>query len=173
MIREEDVVQIGTFTKPHGVSGDLSITLLNDLFESVDPDYIICNMDGILVPFFIEAYRFTSNDVAFIKLVDIDSADTARRFVNVDVFLEEKVIGALEEYSHYTWEAFIGYMILDLAVGEVGQVLAVDESTLNTLFRVHYAGDEVLIPVDESLVEWVDHDKKIIQMKLPDGLLTL
>lgn len=174
MIREEDVVQIGAFTKTHGIAGELAISLLNDLFEKVDPDYIICNMDGILVPFFMEEYRFISDDTAFIKLVDVDTENKARRFVDVSVFLEKKVAGSQQDdFNHYSWENFKGFLIVDAEVGKVGEVLAVDESTLNALFQVQYAGRDLLIPVDESLVDWVDYDKKIIQMHLPEGLLTL
>ena len=173
MIKEEDVVKIGTFTKPHGISGELSISFLNDLFELADPTYIICDMDGILVPFFMEEYRFISDDTAFVKLVDVNTEDKARRFMDVDVYLEERIAGTHEDYNHYSWEAFKGFIVVDNSVGEVGPVLSVDESTINTLFIVQHGGGELVIPVDDSLVEWVDYDKKIIQMNLPEGLLTL
>ena len=53
MIKVEDVYRIGIINKPHGVHGELLFTFDDDIFDRVEADYIICMMDGILVPFFL------------------------------------------------------------------------------------------------------------------------
>ena len=73
MIREEDVYKIGTFNKPHGIHGELQFTFTDDIFDRVDADYVVCPMEGILVPFFIEEYRFKGNASALMKLENVDS----------------------------------------------------------------------------------------------------
>ena len=60
MIRREDVFKIGRMGKPHGVKGELSMQCDDDVFDRVDADYLVLDIDGILVPFFIEEYRFRS-----------------------------------------------------------------------------------------------------------------
>ena len=58
MIRKEEVYKIGIFNKPHGIHGELSFTFTDDIFDRVEAEYLICLLDGIFVPFFIEEYRF-------------------------------------------------------------------------------------------------------------------
>ena len=54
MIRKEEVYKIGIFNKPHGIHGELSFTFTDDIFDRVEAEYLICLLDGIFVPFFIE-----------------------------------------------------------------------------------------------------------------------
>lgn len=54
MIKIEDVYRIGLINKPHGVHGELLFTFDDDIFDRMEADYIICMMDGILVPFFLK-----------------------------------------------------------------------------------------------------------------------
>ena len=58
MIKREDVYKIGVFNKPHGIHGELSFTFTDDIFDRVEAEYLICLLDGIFVPFFLEEYRF-------------------------------------------------------------------------------------------------------------------
>ena len=55
MIKKSEVVKIGFFTKPHGVSGELRLEFEGGVFNPIPSDYIICDMEGILVPIFIES----------------------------------------------------------------------------------------------------------------------
>ena len=71
MIKKEEVYKIGLFNKPHGIHGELQFTFTDDIFDRVDCDYLICLLDGIFVPFFIEEYRFRSDSTALVKLEGI------------------------------------------------------------------------------------------------------
>ena len=51
MIKREEVYKIGIFNKPHGIHGELSFTFTDDIFDRVEAEYLICLLDGILVPF--------------------------------------------------------------------------------------------------------------------------
>ena len=84
MIKKDEVFKIGVFNKPHGVKGELSFTFTDDIFDRVDGEYLICLLDGILVPFFIEEYRFKSDNVALIKFERIDTNEAASIFTNKD-----------------------------------------------------------------------------------------
>ena len=62
MIREGEVFKIGQFAKPHGIKGELSLVTNSDVLEDAEDPYIVCEMDGILVPFFVEDFRYTGYD---------------------------------------------------------------------------------------------------------------
>ena len=82
MIKREDVYKIGVFNKPHGIHGELSFTFTDDIFDRVEAEYLICLLDGIFVPFFLEEYRFRSDSTALVKLEGVDTAERARMFTN-------------------------------------------------------------------------------------------
>lgn len=172
MIKVEDVYRIGLINKPHGVHGELLFTFDDDIFDRMEADYIICMMDGILVPFFFESYRFRSDSTALIKLEGIDTEQQARRMTNVEVFFPKEHVEELED-NELTWSFFVGFLIKDVNEGEIGKVIDVDDSTINTLFVVDHNDTEVLIPAQEDFIVDLDRGKKVITMQIPAGLLDL
>lgn len=172
MIKQDEVYRIGIINKPHGVHGELLFTFDDDIFDQVDADYIVCLMDGILVPFFFESYRFRSDSTALIKLEGIDTEQQARRMTNVEVYFPKEHAEKLED-NELTWNYFVGFLIKDINKGEIGKVTDVDDSTINTLFVVDHKGTEVLIPAQEDFMVELNRKKKVITMHLPEGLLEL
>ena len=172
MIKVEDVYRIGLINKPHGVHGELLFSFDDDIFDRMEADYIICMMDGILVPFFFESYRFRSDSTALIKLEGIDTEQQARRMTNVEVFFPKEHVEELDD-NELTWSYFVGFLIKDVNEGEIGKVIDVDDSTINTLFVVDHNDTEVLIPAQEDFIVDLDRGKRVITMQIPAGLLDL
>ncbi|MBO5182571.1 MAG: 16S rRNA processing protein RimM [Paraprevotella sp.] len=173
MIRENDVYKIGVFTKTHGVSGELNFSFTDDVFDRVDADYLVCRMDGILVPFFMEEYRFRSNTVALMKLEGIDTEGQARRMVGVEVFFPKALADEPEEDT-YTWTYFTGFEVTDEVHGVLGRIQAVDDTTVNVLFSIETPdGDEILLPAHEEFITAVDHAGRRITVSIPEELLSL
>ncbi|MGL5635640.1 MAG: ribosome maturation factor RimM [Bacteroidales bacterium] len=173
MIKKEDVVKIGQFNKPHGIHGELSFTFTSDIFDRCDSPYFICEMDGILVPFFIDEYRFRSENGALVKLEKIESDTDARVFTNKEVFYPLSYIHEDEEV-HAGDKILVGFTLCDEKAGEIGEIVEVDDSTMNILFVVETpAGEEILIPAVDDYVVSLDAQAKKIVMNIPEGLLDL
>lgn len=173
MIKKEEVYKIGLFNKPHGIHGELQFTFTDDIFDRVDCDYLICSLDGIFVPFFIEEYRFRSDSTALVKLEGIDTAERARMFTNVDVYFPVKHAEEAED-GELSWNFFVGFRMEDVRHGELGEVVEVDTTTVNTLFVVEQEdGEELLIPAQEEFIVEINQEKKLITVELPEGLLNL
>ena len=67
MIRKEELFKIGKFTKPHGVKGEITLLTQYEGLETMDEPYIVCEMDGIFVPFFVESpSRESSSGAGFV-----------------------------------------------------------------------------------------------------------
>lgn len=176
MIRQEEVTAVGELIKTHGIAGELVMTSPYDgLFEGTDaPPYIICDMDGILVPFFIERYRPRGAASLLVKLEYVDDERAARRFVRRTVYYPiDRLPEDDPEGEDLAWERFVGYRLTDAEGHEVGTVTAVDASTVNVLFRVDRGGQELLIPVAGEVVHSVDHVARRIAVDMPEGLLDL
>ena len=174
MIRKEEVYKIGLFNKPHGIHGELSFTFTDDIFDRAECDYLICLLDGIFVPFFMEEYRFRSDSTALVKLEGIDSAERARMFTNVEVYFPVEHVDEDATAADLSWDFFVGFRMEDVHHGELGEVVEVDTATLNTLFVVERPdGEELLVPAQEEFIAGIDQKKKVITVDLPEGLLAL
>ena len=172
MIRREEVYKIGLFNKPHGIHGELQFTFTDDVFDRVDADYLVCLLDGIFVPFFIEEYRFRSDSSALVKLEGIDTAERARMFTNVEVYFPVKHAEEAEDGS-LSWSFFVRFLMEDTRYGVLGEVVDVDTTTVNTLFVVDTKDGELLVPAQEEFILDISREQKLITVELPEGLLNI
>lgn len=173
MIRHEDVYKIGYLGKPHGVHGEMQFIFSDDVFDTTDADYLLIELDGILVPFFIEEYRFRSEQMALIKFEDINTEEEARRLTGSVVLFPREI--AEEKSESLSLSQIVNYTLIDNKTGKtIGKITGIDDSTVNTLFEViTLGGQELLIPANNNLFESIDTSKKIIKMVIPEGLLDL
>ena len=172
MIRAEDVYKIGRIGKTHGVKGEVTIQFTDGIFDSVDADYLVLDIDGILVPFFIEEYRFRTDTVVLMKFDGIDTQDRARELTGCNVFFPRTLCDTDAEVSLAQLPTMT---LIDATTDkEVGTILSVDDSTMNILFEVKTTdGTELLIPAAEDLIEEVDIKNKRVIIKIPEGLLSI
>ena len=79
-------------------------------------------MDGILVPFFIEEYRYKTDTVILLKLKNVDDEKAAREFSNREVFYSLDEVDRDDLVGDMTWDSFIGYRVIDEHHGEIGEI---------------------------------------------------
>ncbi len=169
MIKQEEVYKIGRLGKSHGVRGEVSFLFDDDVFDRIDADYLILDIDGILVPFFIEEYRFRSDTTALMKFEGIDTQERARELTGCDVYFPRNL--AASDDDSISWSAIVGFDIIDASTDKsVGRIASIDDSTLNILFCLE---DGHLIPASEDLITQIDQQARTITMHLPAGLLDL
>lgn len=169
MIRREDVYRIGKLGKTHGVRGEISFLFDDDVFDRVDADYLILSIDDILVPFFIEEYRFKTDSNALMKFEGIDTQERARELTGCEVYFPHELADSDEDTI--SWAAIVGFDITDADSSRtIGRIAAVDDSTINILFELE---DGRLIPASEDLITAIDQQARTITMRLPNGLLNL
>lgn len=170
MIKKEEVFKIGVINKPHGVKGEVSFSFTDDIFDRVeDCDYLILMMDGILVPFFWEEYRFKSDNVALVKFEGIDTAERAKMFTNVEVYFPKKYMDEQDEIT--SWNFFVGFQVNDVRHGALGEIVDVDDATMNVLFVIEKEGKELLLPAHEEFILDLDKKNRVLTVEIPEGLL--
>jgi len=171
MINREELVKIGQFRKPHGIKGEITFSFTDDSFTADECPFLICDIDGIFVPFRIENYRFLSNSTAYIQLKNIDSDQQARILTHKEVFFPKKHIQEDAEDDSFTWDYFIGFTLTDERLGKIGRIIDVDKTTINTLFVVEKGSEEILIPAVEELIVRIDENQEELIVALPEGLI--
>ena len=169
MIKTEEVYKIGRIGKTHGVRGEVSFLFDDDVFDRSDADYLVLEVEGILVPFFIEEYRFKSDANAILKLEGVDTQERARELTGCDVYFPRALAESDEE--RLSWAEIVGFTIIDASSHQaVGAIASVEDSTINTLFELE---DGTLIPAPEELITDVDRAHRTITIALPQGLLDI
>lgn len=169
MISEESVYRIGQITRTHGVKGEVALSFTDDVWDRADADYLVLRIDGILVPFFMEEYRFRSDTVALVKFLDYDTSEEARELCGADVYFPHELTPDVAPDDEFAWSHFTGFRVVDEHAGFLGEIDYVDDSTSNVLFNV----GSLLIPAVEEFVAEIDHPARTIRVNLPSELLDL
>ena len=178
MIKEEQLIEVGTIQKVHGLKGELAVAITNAVFDDVKKcPYLICQVDGIYVPFFIESYRWKGQSTLLLKLDDVNTIEQAENFCNLTLYFDRHCFTAKEaqDYDKKAEEdqGLIGYKIVDTTLGEIGDITDINDMTANILFIVKHADEEIMIPAAEDLILEIDDEQKIVRMDLPVGLVNL
>jgi 16S rRNA processing protein RimM len=172
MILTSSVFPIGQILKPHGVNGEMTFTFTSDIFDREEIAYLIFEIQGILVPFYLNEYRFKSNTTGYLKLDGILNEEQSHEFDGLTIYLPKKYLDKVED-AEIELDYFAGFSLVDAKNGLLGIISEVDQTTDNVLFVIPTKNDELLIPAGEEYIEKIDHDKKIIYVRLPEGLLDL
>lgn len=176
MIDSSEITSVGKFQKTHALKGELNALLEVD-YEGLDDSVpLIVDMDGIYVPFYVEGIRGKGQFASLVKLSGVDSEEDAKPFVNKTIYMLKRDLAAFtgeeEENGGYA-DDFVGYTIADIEAGTVGEIVDVDLATENALFLVESPAGRVYIPVSEDFIESIDEERKVITMRLPEGLLDI
>ena len=174
MIKEEDTLIIGKFQKTHALKGELNAIIDIDPECFVEGKPLIVEIDGILVPFYVDTYRKKGSLSILIKLDGIESEEEARKFVNKDIRM---LISDAEKFGldPYNDEDLIGYIVIDeSSSNEIGIIEDIDDSTENVLFIIDNGGDIPLyIPAVDEFISKIDDEEKKVYMNLPVGLIEI
>ena len=137
--------------------------------DTTDADYLILEIDGILVPFFMEEYRFRNDSLALVKFCDVDTQQRASELTGCDVYFPRTL--AEESEGQLSLSSLVGFDIVEASNNKVvGKIAAIDDTTQNILFELE---DGRLIPASDELITNIDTHRQQIIMQIPTGLLEI
>lgn len=177
MIRREELVEIGVYNKPHGVNGEISASVDCEMELLRRFSCFVSNIDGIFVPFFVEAIRKKSHQSALLQIEGIASEKDAAMLVNKSIFVKKDEFNALaDEYDsdEMPIDYFIGYKAI-VNGKALGEIVDFDDSTANVLFTIRDAqsGKHVLVPAVEDFISGILPEQQQIEFEVPEELLNL
>ena len=176
MITREELILIGHYNKPHGVTGEISATVEVDIDVLRQLSCLVSEMDGIFVPFFVNSCRPKSSETVLLTIDGISSEQEVSRLVNHDIFAlkrDYRQESEDEDADGYPLDFFIGFEIRDTDGTTIGTITDVDEQTENAIFIISRDDEEIMVPASDDLIVEFDLDKKLMVMDLPQGLLDL
>lgn len=173
-MNKQDFRKAGTVSKVNRKTGELIIIFGNKRPDfALDSNEIFLEIDGGLVPFFIEEKGLISPDYFRVTLEDYDDPDVALRFIGCSVYLSADEISNPAGVDEFDPDLVVGFMVYDETHGALGEVASIIESPEQVLLQVFRDGTEILIPFTEAFLLGYDLNRKIISLDLPDGLVDL
>lgn len=181
MIKDSELVLVGRINKPHGISGELSVT------PEIDLDFstlccVVVKIDNINVPFFVESERPKSVENVLLTIDGISDEKEAAALANHDLYaLASEVadiagdsVGDDGDPEGFYAGDLVGFAVVDATGALLGTIDGVDDSTDNVLFEIaRPGGGTLLVPVADDFISDIDTGAKLVVMDLPQGLLDL
>ena len=163
MITNEQVISIGRITRTHGKRGEVQCLTSNEYWENADATFLILSIDNILVPFRVHDWRGKGSDSLIFQIDRITDEQMAQQLVGCQAYMLISDLNQEDELMP-TWQSLIGYSVLDTDQGELGTIIHIDETTINTLVTLD---NDQLIPLHEDFIINIEPDKKLLTICLP------
>ena len=169
----KDCFYLGKIVKKYSFKGELLAKLDTDepnIYENLDTIFI--DINGTLIPFFIEKSQLHKSDLLRLKFEDVTCEADADALLKSDLYLPLDLLPKLQGNKFYFHEV-INFQIIDENFGPVGNVKRVNDTTAQALFEVDRDGIEILIPVNDDFIIKLNKINKTIIVNTPPGLIEL
>lgn len=126
------------------------------------------------LPYFVENWE-VFDDCLLLNLEEIDSPEIAREFIGTELFVSSGQFAEMDENSFIDYRDYC----IEIESAEKGQaninlgaihaVLQLPQATA----QIFLNNKEILIPLHTDYIRNIDHQRKILYMQIPDGLLDI
>ncbi len=170
---KDNCYKIGKIFKPHGIDGQLNVSVYVALDE-IEKESIIVDINGSLIPFFVDfkVSRFNDNS-GIIKLIDVDTKEQAKLLNDCNIYLPKSELKNIEEVLVDFENFIIGYILKDAENEIIGEILDFIDDNKNPVYIVEYKDDEIYLPIHSIEILEVDYSMQIVKADVPPTLLEL
>lgn len=157
----------GTVVKTHGTKGEVKIS--TDIKVKLT-EWAFLEIREKPVPFYIQHVNQTQPNEFLVTLQDVSTVEQAQELLSLSVLVPKtkgKRKASTNEFN------LNGFMLIDVNVGEIGEVVGIEELPQQTMLVAHYKQQQIMIPLVEAFIHDVDEEKEIIYLSLPDGFLEI
>jgi 16S rRNA processing protein RimM len=166
-----EYTEIGMIGKPHGLKGELKLSIQEAFDDLIDDVEVIFLQKGAhITPYFVEQLR--GGTAIIVKLEGINTPEEARSLSGQRVCLPSADLIHLPE-PEVGFHALVAYQIHDINLGDLGKIEFIEEYPQQLMAEVLFDNRPVLIPLNTYFIQKIDHTARIVHMDLPEGLLTL
>ena len=170
---KKDCFYLGKITKKYSFKGEIILSLDTDepnLYQNMLSVFV--DLNGKIVPYFIERSSLHKKKSIRIKFEDINSEEEASYLLNKEVYLPINLLPKLEGKKFYYHE-ITGYKVIDSNHGNIGLIVSVNDASSQSIFVIENTGKQILIPINDKIIERIDRENKTIYISAPNGLIEL
>ncbi len=172
-MRKKDCFYLGKIAKKFSFKGEVLIYLDTDEPEMyTELESMFVDINGHLVPFFIEKASLHKEKFLRTKFEDIDAEDAADDIVGKEVYLPLTALPKLEGNKFYYHEV-IGFDAIDQRLGNFGTIVKISDNGVQALFEIQKGEALILVPLIDTFIVEVNRNNKSILFNTPQGLIDL
>lgn len=166
-MKKEDCFFLGYVSRKHGYKGSVNI-MLETPAKHKELAHMFIDLNGRLVPFFIDSFRLKKENIALVKFDDVDSEKDAQKLVGKEVYLPLEL---LDQNQQNELTGLIGFQVVDAVHGNIGTVRDIFNNTAQEIFQIKNEEREFLIPITEEFIRKIENNTIFLQT--PEGLIDL
>ena len=138
----------------------------------MDFDVLFIEIEKKLVPFFVETTKILENSTAYLFLEDIDHIDRAQSLVRKKVYLSNELLPERDP-EDFRITDLKGFEVHDQEYGILGPIGEIHEYPQQHVASLTYREREILFPLNEETIDFIDVENNILEVTLPEGLIDL
>ena len=167
----EESFYIGYISKTRGLKGELQLFFEFEDYQDLQQlDILFLEVNKKLIPYFVSAVKVQQNSTAYISFEDVDHIDKAQPLLRKKVYLPKDKMPERDP-EDFRWTDFVGYLVVDVHEGELGEITHVQEMPQQFIATVDFDGKELMFPLNEDLIVAIDAEEEILEVQLPEGLV--
>ena len=156
-----------------GIRGELALNCdADDLGRYRNLSQIFLEQDAMLIPFSVLSARQRGSTQLVVALDGLISPQEAQALVGCQVYVPLTFLPPLSGTKFYYHEV-IGFDVHDVRFGPVGKIDRFIEGSMQTVMAIKNAHAEVLIPLVDDFLVAIDRNRKVMEIKAPEGLIEL
>ena len=168
-IDEPVFVVIGKFRRPHGIKGEVVMTVLTDFPELVQKGQLVY-VGERHTPYHVKSVRWHGGDL-LVALEELPNRTAVEIFRNIMVYMKAKDVPELPEGEYYIHQ-LVGLNVITDQGQELGKIKEILITGANDVYLVESEeGKEILLPAIEQVVLDIDHESGKITVHILPGLL--
>lgn len=165
---------LGKVLKTHGKQGELIISSEQNFPENFQHmESLFIEINEQVVPFFLERVISKTLTTAIIKLEDIDTLEEARELTELNWHLPGEFLHKESSTVMPDLEKLTGFTLIDQHDQEIGVIEGYQDIPSNALLKIRHHANLVDVPVNQETVHYIDPQKKILKIEIPEGLLDI
>lgn len=155
---------VGSVQKLFGLNGEVVVKIWDNFPENISEPLWV-EIDSLAVPLFIKSFKNQGAAKAVIVFDDFENESLAEMLVGLKLY--SLLVDVDEEIDLSYLESFT---LKDITSGRQLKIEGYIESELNPLLELEGG---FLVPIAQELIEKVNEKKKIIEVRLAEGIFDL
>lgn len=176
-MKRDELIPLGTIVRTHGYDGTVIIKTGRDFNEEIEEmESVFVEVDGIPVPFILTGCELARQSL-FVTFLGYGSKESVTEFTGCRVLMEdiksEKGIQSKESGNELPLY-LIGFRLTSPDGKELGVITGVEPFPMQVMLVVTSpAGVELMIPLHTDWIVGIDMEGEVLEMDLPEGLLSV
>lgn len=171
-MKKDECVYIGYISRTRGLKGEVQLFFEYPNYQELELDVLFLEFDGKLVPYFVDTYKMHNNSTAYMFFDDINHIDKATPLLRKQAYLQKDKLPVRDE-DDFSILDLEGFFVIDEKHGDLGVIEAIHEYPQQFVAALTVNEKEILFPLNEDMISFIDVEEKSITVALPEGLIDL